>query len=109
MNRCSLMLEPLLAVALVLQCGCGRTTDKVMLMDTNSSYYKVGQVWRYRTRPGEEASTLTIVKVESEPKLGIIVHVSVSGLKIRSSKSKTGFAENISHLPFAEEAIRSSV
>lgn len=32
--------------------------------------FTVGDIWSYQTRPGENASTLTILKVEQYPDLG---------------------------------------
>ena len=39
--------------------------------------YSEGQIWSYKTRPGEEKSTVLINKVESHEKLGKIFHISV--------------------------------
>ena len=33
-------------------------------MDKTSDKFQAGQVWKYDTRPGEDSSTLTILKVE---------------------------------------------
>jgi hypothetical protein len=79
------------------------------LIDTNKSRFHVGEKWHYSTRPGEEDSSLTILKVELSPKLGVIVHVSLDGLLIKSARSPNGFSEAISHIPFAERAIEGSV
>ena len=71
--------------------------------------YKVGQVWSYKTRPSEEQSTITIVKLETDPKLGKIVHISVTGLKIKTPNSELDYTTDIGHMPFAEKAIDKSV
>jgi hypothetical protein len=71
--------------------------------------YKVGQVWEYQTRKGEEKSTLTIVAVEKNEKLGTIVNIYVSGLKIKNARADKGFSEEVHHLPFAKAAIDKSV
>src|SRR3989442_16012576 len=73
------------------------------------SRYKVGQVWSYKTRPSEEQSTITIVKIETDPKLGKLVHISVTGLKIKNSDSELEYTTDIGHMPFAEKAIDKSV
>ena len=80
-----------------------------MLVDTDESKFHVGEKWSYHARPGEERSSLTIVKVESSPKLGVIVHVSLDGLRIKSAHGSSGFSETISHMPFAEAAMENSV
>ena len=77
-----------------------------VLKDTTESKYKVGQVWSYKTRPEEKKSTFVVVKVESHPKLGNIVHVALRDLKLK--KPNGDVIGTASHLPFAEEAINKS-
>jgi hypothetical protein len=69
--------------------------------------YRAGQVWNYRTRPGEEGSTFTVLAVERHRKLGIIVHVSVSGLRLKGPEGR--ITNKIDHMPFSEAAITASV
>lgn len=71
--------------------------------------YKVGQVWEYQTRTGEENSTLTIVGVQKHKKLGTIVNIYVGGLKIKNPNADNGFSDEIQHLPFSKDAIDKSV
>jgi hypothetical protein len=80
-----------------------------VLEDYAGSTFQPGQVWRYRARPGEEDSTLTVLKVETHPELGVIVHVAVSGVRVRNPLAPSGYAGEIGHLPFAEEAVLDSV
>ncbi len=94
---------PLLTMGLM---GCSRSPGKTMFTDTESSEFKVGQVWNYKARPGEDASTLVILKVETAPGWSNIVHVGVVGLKIRSLK---GTQDTIPHMPFDEAAVKKSV
>ncbi|MDB5290125.1 MAG: hypothetical protein JWL69_1366 [Phycisphaerales bacterium] len=70
--------------------------------------YQAGQVWTYRTRPGEKASRLTIVKVEPHGD-GTAVHVHISRVSIINPAAPKGKSTFISHMPFAEEAIDRSV
>ena len=77
-----------------------------MLKDTTESKYKVGQVWSYKTRPEEKQSTFIVVRVESHPKLGNIIHIALRDLKLK--KPNGDFIEGANHLPFAEEAINKS-
>ena len=86
---------------LVLCCvvSCNRGSQKVM------SKYQPGQVWTYRTRPGEEASRLTILKVEPYGKTGNAVHVRINGVKINNPQVVGGVSTEIGHLPFAEAVI----
>ncbi len=71
-----------------------------MLVDTNDAKFHVGEKWSYCTRPGDESSTFTVVMVESNDKLGVIVHISVEGLRTLGV---------VAHMPFAEAAIEKSV
>ena len=79
------------------------------LKDTKDSVYQPGQEWSYKTRPGEDGSTLIICKVESHAKMGNVIHVSLRGLNIKNPLQKTGFSDVITHLPFTEEAMDKSV
>lgn len=99
-----------LIVALALYCFLpGAVTTSGMgqdsaLKDTTESRYKVGQVWSYKTRPHENQSSFIVLKLENHPKLGNIVHIALSGLKLR--KPNGDFIEAAGHLPFAEDAIK---
>ena len=76
---------------------------------TKKDQYSVGQEWNYKTRPTEKSSILKILKIEDYPETGKIIHISISGLKMKNPSSPTGFAEYISHLPISEEALDKSV
>lgn len=79
------------------------------LVETTQSAFRPGQVWSYRTRPGEDSSRVVILRVEEAPKVGVIVHVAVEGLDIRSSKAPGGRITRAQHLPFAKSAVERSV
>lgn len=68
-----------------------------------------GQVWRYRTRPGEEGSRLLINRIEIEPELGEVFHVSVRALRVRNPRVDGGFVGVLPHLPLARAALEASV
>lgn len=70
--------------------------------------FKSGQLWKYKTRDGEDKSRLMILKVE-KPKNEVIVHVSVINAKIKNPRSEGGFSNNIGHLPFSKKAVLESV
>jgi hypothetical protein len=72
------------------------------------SKFRPGQVWEYKTRPGEEKSFLTILRVESLPKIGTIIHIRVDKIRLRNC---TGGPEpdNFQHMPFTRDAIEHSV
>jgi hypothetical protein len=72
-------------------------------------HYKAGQVWSYKTRKHEEPSTLTVLMVETDSEFGNIVHISVTGLKLKNPVSANGPIDTIGHMPFTEKAIDKSV
>lgn len=76
--------------------------------EATDSKFHPGQVWNYKTRRNEEKSTLTILKIESLPKLGVIVHIRVDGIRLHNC---TGGPEpnNFAHMPFTRDAIERSV
>ena len=67
-----------------------------------------GQVWSYKTRPGEDVSTVTILRVESLPKIGTIVHVRIEGIHLKNCGGGPS-PSTIQHAPFAREALDKSV
>ncbi|MEO8801458.1 MAG: hypothetical protein ABI551_26445 [Polyangiaceae bacterium] len=80
-----------------------------MLSDYSGGKFHVGERWKYLTRVGEEASTIVVVKVETSEETGVIVHVSLEGLRVRNPRSPAGIASTVSHMPFAEIAVAHSV
>ena len=72
------------------------------------STYAAGQVWTYKTRQGESSSTLTILRVESLPKVGIIVHLRVDGVHFKNCTGGPS-PTTIQHSPFTKAAIDKSV
>lgn len=71
--------------------------------------YAVGQVWKYHHRHGEDGSRLMVLRIDTEPGYGNIVHVAVSGLSIRAPQAPNGYIREMGHLPFVEDAIDQSV
>lgn len=70
--------------------------------------YAEGQVWRYRTRPGEESSQLQIHRVEQVP-AGEVFHISVDGLQIRNPFMPSGYQQKLMHSPVSRETLDASV
>jgi hypothetical protein len=68
--------------------------------------YAVGQVWEYRTRPGDEGSLLRIQQVEeSGPAPGPIYHISVIGVRFRQAP----LSGQLAHLPVSRATLDASV
>jgi hypothetical protein len=87
----------------------GTKGEGAKLTEVRDGRYRVGQVWRFTPRFGEEGATLTVVKVESAPEVGVIVHVSLAGVHVRSPRAPGGFNDRLPHAPFTETAIAKSV
>jgi hypothetical protein len=82
----------------------------LLLMGASSAHdYAAGQVWTYHTKPGDEGSTLQINKVEQDPELGAIFHISVFGLRIHNSRVAGGILTELPHLPVSKETLDKSV
>lgn len=70
--------------------------------------FKVGQRWEYKTRPGEEKSTLTILKLETEAEHAI-VHIAIEDVHVVNPRADQGFASRVGHAPMAAAALARSV
>ena len=81
----------------------------VLPLSINAAEYKAGQVWKYKTRPGEEGSLLYIVKIDNEKGYGNIYHIYVDGLKIRNTRIKGGIQSQLPHAPVNEKTLTESV
>lgn len=78
------------------------------LPDAKDDKFKVGDVWGYATRGGEENSTVTILKIDRSPELGMIVQIAVD--KIRLANCHSGPSpESVPHMPFSRRALDGSV
>jgi hypothetical protein len=75
---------------------------------TTDEKYSPGQVWSYKARPGEAASTVTILNVESLPKLGEIIHIRIDGIALKNCSGGPS-PNNIAHTPFSRDAIENGV
>jgi hypothetical protein len=69
--------------------------------------FKPGDVWKYKARPEDPESTLTILKVESLDEVGIIVHIRVDGLRMRTSDGSE--MTSVGHMPIARPALAQSI
>ena len=72
--------------------------------------YAEGQVWEYRTRPGDEESLIRIQRIEPFPGAPAasgerVYHVSIVGLRIGPERR----IEALPHAPVARETLDASV
>jgi hypothetical protein len=72
-------------------------------LKNSSPSFEPGQVWTFRLDKTEPASTLTVLKVESVPKHGDVVHISVSAIRVPEGVT------SIQHLPMSQDAMERSV
>lgn len=96
----------ILIALLLVGCDSGKTSTK---MENTMQPFAPGQVWTYNTRPGEEASRIVICRVETDPKLGEIVHIHVNGLRLKNKHAPGGASDQIGHMPYSGEALRKSL
>ncbi len=94
--------------ALLLLVACGRDGGRPAQQKATHEL-SVGQVWNYQTREVDQGSTLTICKLEELPKVGTVVHVSLSGLHLKNSRAPGGYTGEVPHAPFTRDAIERSL
>jgi len=71
---------------------------------------KEGECWLYATPPGEEDSFLVIRKIETLPKLGEVVFITVIGVKMKGPPVPAGVTvQNRMEIPIAGANLRSSL
>lgn len=77
----------------------------VMAGDASSQKhdFSPGQVWTFHLDKSEPTATLTVLKVEALEKIGDVVHVSVSAVRVPSGVTRVG------HLPMSRAALDKSV
>ncbi|MBU1242734.1 hypothetical protein KKD52_13065 [Myxococcota bacterium] len=91
--------------------ACSASTHKgkeITLSEVHEGKLAAGDEWQYKTRPGEDASTLTVLRVESSG-TERIVHVRVNGVRIKNPTAPSGFSHELGHLPFLEQRVLDSV
>lgn len=70
--------------------------------------FQAGQVWKYNTRPGEEASKIYIVKVEAWPNGDKIFHIYADKLKIKNPMLASGLQAELPHAPVSLQTLEQS-
>src|SRR5262245_54798281 len=71
--------------------------------------YQPGQIWKYHTRPGEEASRLVVCQVNTHTGYGSIIFVNVRDLVIKVPFAFEITINKLAYLPLTERAIDESV
>ena len=79
-------------------------------MNNSNVEYASGQVWRYKTRPGEEASRLYIVQIDELSNGNQIYHILLNKVAIGASGfSMVEFHETVPHIPVSNDTLEISV
>lgn len=80
-----------------------------MFSFAKASEYSEGQIWSYKSRIGEEKSTVLINKIEKNEKLGKIYHISLNAVKVKNPHMAGGFSSELPHFPVSEETLKKSL
>jgi hypothetical protein len=75
--------------------------------DSEGTPFEPGQIWSYKTRPGEEDSVVIIRAIQEREDGGAIFHVSIEGVDIVHDGHKE--IASIAHCPIYSEAFEESV
>ncbi len=96
-------------VVMLLVLGSACSGDVAYLEPATDSSFAPGQVWRYHTRPGAEGSLLIVGAVDRAPQIGLVVHIKLVDVAIKSPGLPGGVASVLTHLPMTETALLRSV
>ena len=81
----------------------------VLPVRAQTQKYAEGQVWEYRTRPGEEGSLLRIGKIETVGAAGEVFHISIVGLRIAVPQQPDVRLTELPHVPVSRRTLDQSV
>ncbi len=94
--------------AFLASAGLGACPARTPPASAVSSAISPRQVWKYRSRPGEESSRIIVGKIE-EVNGSMVIHVKLIGVKIRSPQAPSEFISELAHIPISEESFRASI
>jgi hypothetical protein len=109
--RIPLALALALALALGLAAACTKGApleEEPPPAAASEGAFAPGERYRYASRASEPDATFLVLKVEEHEATGRIVHVRADGLKLKNPSDPSGYADTITHMPFADAALRSS-
>ncbi len=82
---------------------------QILALPAEAITFDVGQVWSYRTRPGEEASRIYIARIDRDLGSKSIFHLYIDGLKLKNPLIEGGVQDHLVHVPVSKEALEASV
>jgi hypothetical protein len=82
---------------------------QLLALPVEATTFDVGQVWSYRTRPGEEASRAYVARVDRNLGSKPIFHLYIDGLKLKNPLVEGKVQDHLVHVPVSQEALEASV
>jgi len=82
---------------------------QILALPAEATTFEVGQLWSYRTRPGEEDSRLYVARIDRDLGSKPIIHLYVDGLKLKNPLVEGGVQDHLVHVPISREALEASV
>ena len=87
-------------------CEAARESDYPVVDD---AVYAPGQVWSFKVSDEQSRATLTVLRIDSVPALGRVVHVRLDSLDMSERGRVLNGQHTVPHMPFLRAAIDSSV
>ncbi|APO96496.1 hypothetical protein BJD12_16710 [Xanthomonas vesicatoria ATCC 35937] len=79
------------------------------MVTAQAQQFAEGQVWEYRNRAEESGSTLLINRIEIEPNIGEVFHISVRDVRVKNAHAPNAISTQLPHFPVSRTALESSV
>lgn len=79
-----------------------------MANESFAARYAEGQLWTFSARPTEEGATLLINRIEQDPRLGPIFHISVFDVRVANPHAPGGVTAALPHFPVSRETLDKS-
>lgn len=77
--------------------------------ESSKDRFQVGQIWKYKNRIGEEASTITIWKISQWDNGDTIIHIRIDSLKMDNFHAAFGDTNSIKHVPILKKEFSESI
>lgn len=82
---------------------------QLLAVPAMAASFEVGQVWSYRTRPGEDASRLYIARIDRDLSAKAIFHLYIDGLTLKNPLVEGEVQDHLPHVPVSRETLEASV
>src|SRR5689334_6567713 len=104
------MLRCGLAIAFLAICfltfGFLRLSGQEQAKPSLQPQFEPGQIWKYKTAPGEEGATLLILRVEAKEKKGNVIHIRVDNIPVPCGNLHV--TTTFEHVAVTDKALRQS-